>query len=152
MGTANWVREGPVRSDGDKGEALDQCQRLSGKEMRGSMVPRWQDWGYVWCKAETRIKIIYVHPPSHKTWIMLRVRPLRLQVSVAAILSTHINSGVWCAHSSQSRTNDLSLWSSIFQLFHPSQIKFLVRHSLRLKQSVLEKNSAKQRLSHAGAS
>lgn len=37
----------PLCSDGDKGEALDQCQRLSGREMRRSMVPRWQDQGYV---------------------------------------------------------------------------------------------------------
>lgn len=30
----------PVRSDGDEGETLDQCHRLSGREMRRSMVPR----------------------------------------------------------------------------------------------------------------
>lgn len=40
-------RVGQVRRDGDQAEALDQCQQLSGREMRRSISPRGQNRGYI---------------------------------------------------------------------------------------------------------
>lgn len=60
---------------------------------------------------------MFIHP-AIKAGSRSGGRPLRLQVSVAAILSTNINSGVWRTHTPPSRTNDF-----VSVKFHSSSVR-----------------------------
>lgn len=85
-------------------KALDECQRLSARQMRRLMLPRWLDRGRRLMQRRNGHRDYFCPAiklgSCHKTWIIPGVRPLktltplRLEVGVTAVLRTHINFGV----------------------------------------------------------
>lgn len=163
MGTANWVREGRADEDEARQTAVQRWRQgrsagsmsttvwkrneeIDGSSLAGPRLRLMQSRLFMF-----NLPAINLGPRSG--W------PLRLQVSVAAILSTHINSGVWRTRTRPSRTNDF-----VSVKFHFSGVRrtfpSIPNEFLCVSQSVIEtvcdlclkKTPAKPRLWRAGTS